>query len=208
MSDLLKNIDTLLNEVMTSEANTLNIYARLIKAYEGLANEKFVDVAGLNRPNFIAHMTYIRTLMSELENIKFAVESRLHDKDRRELKNKIDRWEESIKKIPLKDEYSLEGIETWHVSHYEMVPDSTDIHSPLFKEEAVKLLASGFDLAINDECGTGSILVTNDGFDIELWQYNKKKVIHKKTLDEVIDWLIYFYDHGQIVRESDVTEIE
>lgn len=108
--------------------------------------------------------------------------------------NMTDKWEESIKKIPEKDEFELEGIKTWHINHFEMIPNSSDIHEQLFREEAVKLLAAGFDLAFNDQNGVGSILVTNDGFDIELWQHNKKKVIYKKTLDEVLDWIIYFYD--------------
>ena len=105
------------------------------------------------------------------------------------------KWKESIKKIPQKDEFELEGIKNWHINNFEMIPNSDGMHEPLFREEAVKLLATGFDLAINDENGVGSILVANDGFDIELWQYNKKKVIHKKTLDEVLDWIIYFYDN-------------
>lgn len=110
--------------------------------------------------------------------------------------NMINKWEESIKKIPQKDEFELEGIKTWHINHSEMIPNSNseDMHGQLFREEAVKLLDAGFELAINDENGVGSIRVTNDGFDIEIWQYNKKKVIHKKTLDEVLDWIIYFYD--------------
>lgn len=105
------------------------------------------------------------------------------------------KWEESIKKIPQKDEFELEGIKNWHIYQFEMIPNSEGIHEQLFREEAVKLLAAGFDLAINVEHGVGSICVTNDGFAIELWQYNKKKVIYKKTLDEVLDWIIYFYDH-------------
>lgn len=107
----------------------------------------------------------------------------------------VDKWEESIKIIPQKDKFELEGIKTWHICHFEMVPNPKDIHGPLFREEAFKLLATGFDLAINDECGVGSIRVTNDGFEIESWQYKKKKIIHKKTLDEVLDWIIYFYDN-------------
>lgn len=109
--------------------------------------------------------------------------------------NMTNKWKDAIKKIPQKDEFELEGIKTWHINNFEMIPNSGDMHEPLFREEAVKLLAAGFDLAINDENGVGSIIVTNDGFDIELWQYNKKKVIHKKTLDEVLDWIIYFYDN-------------
>lgn len=108
--------------------------------------------------------------------------------------NMINKWEESIKKIPQKDEFELEGIKTWHINHFEMIPNSDGIHEPLFREEAAKLLAAGFDLAINDDNGVGSIIVTKNGFEIELWQYNKKKVIYKKALDEVLNWIIYFYD--------------
>jgi hypothetical protein len=105
------------------------------------------------------------------------------------------KWKESIKKIPQKNEFELEGIKTWHINHSEMIPNYENIHDRLFREEAVKLLDAGFDLAVNDENGVGSIRVTDDGFVVELWQYNKKKVIYKKTLDEVLDWIIYFYDH-------------
>jgi len=106
-----------------------------------------------------------------------------------------DKWKEYIKKIPQKDEFELEGIKNWHINHFEMIPNFRAMHEPLFREEAIKLLAAGFDLAINDEYGVGSIRVTTDGFVIELWQNNKKKNIHKKTLDEVLDWIIYFYDN-------------
>lgn len=107
----------------------------------------------------------------------------------------VNKWEESIKKIPQKDEFELEGIKTWHIYQHEMIPNFRGTHEQLFREEAVKLLATGFDLAINDEYGVGSIRVTNDGFIIELWQHNNKKVIHKETLDELLDWIIYFYDN-------------
>lgn len=105
------------------------------------------------------------------------------------------KWEDAVKKIPQKDEFELEGIKTWHINHFEMIPNSSDIHEPLFKEDAVKLLGAGFDLAINDQNGVGNVIVKSDGFDIELWQNNKKSVIHKDTFDEVLDWIIYFYDH-------------
>lgn len=105
------------------------------------------------------------------------------------------KWKESIKTIPQKDEFELEGIKSWHISHFEMIPNFRCMHEPLFREEAIKLLVAGFDLAINDEYGVGSIRVTDDGFVIELWQNNKKKNIHKKTLDELLDWIIYFYDN-------------
>lgn len=121
--------------------------------------------------------------------------------------NMTNKWEESIKKIPQKDEFELEGIKIWHIHHSEMIPNSEGIHEQLFREEAVKLLAAGFNLGINAEHGVGSICVTNDGFVIELWQYYKKKVIHKKTLDEVLDWIIYFYDHSKdVLYKVDVNE--
>ena len=103
-------------------------------------------------------------------------------------------WNESIKKIPRKDEFELEGIKNWHICHFEMIPNGGGIHEQLFREEAFKLLSSGFNLAINTEKGVGSIHVLKDGFMIELWQYNKKKEIYKKTLDEILDWIIYFYE--------------
>lgn len=105
------------------------------------------------------------------------------------------KWEDAIKKIPQKDEFELEGIKTWHIYSSDMVPNPSDMHGSLFREDAAKLLDAGFNLAINDENGVGSIIVTNDGFDIELWQNNKKSVIHKETFDDVLDWIIYFYDH-------------
>lgn len=194
MSDLLKKIDIMLNEAIASEINTLNIYARLTEAYEGLGNEKHVDVAGLYKPNFFTYMTYIKAHLGELENIKFHVESNMTDKDKRDLENVMSMWKASIKKIPQKDEFSLEGIETWHISHCEMNPNYADIHSPLLKEEAVKLIASGFSLAFNCSNGTGSIIVTDDGFTIELWQYMKKTVMHKETLDDVLEWVVYLYE--------------
>ncbi len=107
----------------------------------------------------------------------------------------VNKWKESIKKIPQKDEFELEGIKNWHIYRHGMIPNFRGMHEPLFREEAAKLLAAGFDLAINDEYGVGSIHVIDDGFVIELWQYNEKKVIHKETLDELLDWIIYFYDN-------------
>ena len=88
----------------------------------------------------------------------------------------------------------MEGIETWHISHYEMVANYEDIHNPLFKEEARKLVASGFNLAFNCSNGTGNILAADGGFVIELWQNMKKTIVCKSTLDDVIDWVISFYE--------------
>lgn len=105
------------------------------------------------------------------------------------------KWEDAIKKIPQIDEYELEGIKNWHISCFGMIPNSGDIHEKSFREEAAKLLDAGFNLAINTEKGVGSIITTDDGFTIELWQNKNKKFIHKETLDEVLDWVIYFYDN-------------
>ena len=196
MSDLLKSIDTLLDEAIVSERNSLNIYAKLTEAYEGFINEKFADVVGLHRPNFLTSMIDINNRICELERAKFAVESRISDKDRRDSQNKENRWKESTAKIPQKDEFTLEGIETWHISQFEMNPNYADMHNPLLREEAVKLVASGFSLAFNFSHGTGSILETECGFAIELWQNRKKMTICKDSLDEVIDWIIYFSDQG------------
>jgi hypothetical protein len=196
MSDLLEKINVLLDDVIASENNTMNIYAKLAEAYEELGNEKFADVAGLYKPNFFVFMRYIKAHIGELDNIQFAIESRITDKDKKESENAINRWNEAIKKIPQKDEFTLEGIETWHILHHEMIANYADMHNPLFKEEAIKLIASGFNLGFNTDRGTGSIRVTDDGlsteFIIELWQNMKKVNIYKNSLDDVVDWLIRF----------------
>lgn len=194
MSDLLKNINSMLDEVMASENNTMKIYTRLSKVYEGLENEKFSDVAGLYKPNLFAFILNVKTHVDELNNIKFHIETRISDKDKKDSENMMSKWEESIGKIPQKDEFTLEGIETWHISHYEMVVNYEDIHNPLLKEEARKLVASGFNLAFNHSHGTGSILTADGGFIIELWQNMKKTIICRSTLDDVIDWIISFYE--------------
>lgn len=108
------------------------------------------------------------------------------------MKNK---WEDAIKKIPQIDEYELEGIKHWRISDFEMIPIYDGIHEKSFREEAARLIDAGFNLAINTENGVGSVLVRDDGFTIELWQYNNKRLIHKASLDEVLDWVIYFYDN-------------
>lgn len=149
MSDLLKNINTLLDEAIVSERKSLSIYAKLTEACKGLVDEKFTDVAGLHRPNFFVSMIDIKNRIGELENIKFAVESVMADKDRRDSQNKENKWKESTEKIPQKDEFMLEGIETWHISQFEMNPNYADMHNPLLREEARKLVASGFSLAFN-----------------------------------------------------------
>ncbi len=194
MSDLLERIADLTRSAIESESKTANIYLELDKAYEELGNEKFEDVVGLNRPNVHVFILDIKNHTDILLNNKFAVKSRTDDEAEKERKILIEEWNEAIKKIPQRDEYTLEGIKTWHISSFGMVPDGTSVREPLFKEEMVKLIASGFRLAINDEFGTGSIHVKESGFTIVLWQYNHQKIIHKGTLDEVVDWLINFYE--------------
>jgi hypothetical protein len=208
MSDLLKNINILLDEAIASEYSSLNVYVRLTEAYEGLENEKFADVVGLRKPNFFSVVIDKKNWIDELKNIKFHIESKISldnikchieskmsDKDRRDLEYKESRWKESIGKIHQKDEFALEGIETWYISNYEMIPNYADVQTPLFREEARKLVASGFNLGFNCSNGTGSVFATDCGFVIELWQHMKKTAICKGTLDEVVDWIIHFYDH-------------
>lgn len=194
MSELLKNIKTMLDVAIASENYTMKIYVNLIKAYEELGDEKFRDVAGLYKPNIYLFIRDIKNHMEEIDKIKFPIDLRIADIDKEEMQKKINKWKESIKKIPEKDEYSLEGIETWHISQYEMNPNYPDIHRQLFRDEAKKLIASGFDLAFNTDKGTGSIRTTDNGFRIELWQYMKKTEIGEHTLDDVLDWLIHFYE--------------
>jgi hypothetical protein len=101
-------------------------------------------------------------------------------------KEKINRWNESIKKIPQKDEYELEGIKNWNIYDFKMVPNSSGMQEELFRDEGVRLLDAGFDLAINTEYGVGDVHVLKDRFRIELWQNDK----YKDTLGEVLDWII------------------
>ncbi len=194
MSDLLNRIANLTHDAIESEAKTMNLYFELNKAYEELGNEKFSDVVGLYRPNLTTFMIDITNHTEILSNNKFNVELRIDEKAERERKKWEEEWKECIKKIPQKDDCNLEGIKTWQVSHYEMIPRSTDMKNPLIKEEMIKLIAAGFRLGINSDYGTGSIRVEDNGFKIDLWQWNKNKIIHKNTLDEVIQWLTNFYE--------------
>jgi hypothetical protein len=75
-----------------------------------------------------------KRLIDELKNIKFSVESRIAEKEKLESKDKEKRWKDALLKIHQKDEYTLEGIETWHISHMEMCPNYGDIHNQLFRE--------------------------------------------------------------------------
>lgn len=194
MTDLLGDIKNLLDEAIASERKTMDIYVRLNEASEGLINEKFIDVAGLDRLNFIIFATYIKAHLNELEIIKFHVEMRIADRDKRNSEKKESEWKKLTEKIPQKDEFTLEGIDAWYISHGEMAPNKEYMHSPLFREEAVKLVASGFNLVFNTDHGVGSILVADDGFTIELYKNMKRTTIHKNTMDEVLDWMIYFYE--------------
>lgn len=194
MSDLLKRIADLTRGAIESEARTLNLYFELNKAYDELGNEKFADVVGLYRPNLHAFMLDITNHTEVLSNNKFAVDSRIDEKAEKERKKWEEEWKECIKKIPQKDDYNLEGIKTWHISQFEMIPVTISTREPLFKEEMIKLIAAGFRLGFNDEFGTGSIRVEDDGFAIELWQWNKKTIVHKNTIDDVIVWLTNFFE--------------
>ena len=53
----------------------------------------------------------------------------------------MNKWNESIKKIPQKDEFELEGIKNWYIHHFEMIPNTAGMHEQLFREEAIKLLS-------------------------------------------------------------------
>lgn len=194
IKDQLQNTINLLNNVIDQEFELHNAFEDLIE------NAKASEIAGIKRPNLYPFINMIKMQKESLETIKFHVECQIEDnrRDRDDQKNReidMTRWEESIKKIPQKNEFVLEGIEAWHISMHEMIPNSTDIHNQLFREEAAKLIACGFDLGFNIDHGVGHILVTDNGFIIELWQSTKRTKIYKNTLDEVLDWIIYFYEH-------------
>ncbi len=194
MSDLLKRIAELTLSTLESEAKTMNLYFELNKAYDELVNEKFKDVVGLHRPNIHIFMLDVKNHIDILSNNRFAVESRIDEKAQKERKKLEEEWKELIKKIPQKDDYNLEGIKTWHVAQFEMVPETISTREPIFKEEMIKLIAAGFRLGFNDEFGTGNIRVEGNGFKIELWQWNKQIIIHKNTIDDVIVWLTNFFE--------------
>lgn len=191
MSDLLNNIKILLDEAIASENNTMNVYISLTTAYGGLPNEKSKDVAGLYVQNFFPAIQDIKNRITELENERFHIVSKI-------AKNAISRWNEAIKKIPRKNEFDLEGIKTWYISNYEMLPEPTEVHKALFREEAARLLDSGFYLAFNTNRGVGRVIVADGGFVIELPRHMKKTQIEKATLDEVLDWIIHFYENGDV----------
>lgn len=113
----------------------------------------------------------------------------------------VKRWNENIKNIPQKDEYMLDGIDHWHVHRFEMIPDMSDIEcgkcNKEFRDEADKLISAGFDIGFNTDHGVGHIKIEDrekkKGFIVELWQNQFKTEIIKDTLDEVLDWVIYFH---------------
>ena len=133
MSDLLKRIADLTHNAIESEAKTMNLYFELNKAYDELGNEKFTDVVGLHRPNLHTFMLEIKNHTDILSNNKFAVESRIDEKAEKQRKKWKEEWNECIKKIPQKDEFYLEGIKTWHVSQFEMVPDTISTREPIIQ---------------------------------------------------------------------------
>ena len=89
MTELLGNIKNLLDEAIESEHNLMNIYARLSRAYDGLGNGRFADVAGLKRPNFFPFIHEGKVNKEELENIKFAVETQIKNNEERRKKDEI-----------------------------------------------------------------------------------------------------------------------
>ncbi len=194
MSDLLKRISDLTSDVIESEARTTSLYFELNKAYGELLNEKFEDVVGLHVPNLTIFMLDIKNHTEILSNSKFALNSRMDDMAEKERKKLKEQWNECITKIPQKDEYNLEGINTWRISQFQMVPDGISMRKPLFKEEMIKLIAAGFRLGFVDEYGTGSIHIEDNGFTIELWKWSRQKIIHKNTIDDVIIWLTNFFE--------------
>lgn len=187
-SYLLNNIKINLDDAITSEKNIVKIFSELDNYYNGLLNEKAKDVAGLHRPNFFTVILEINAQIAELENERFRIVTKLHE-------NAIDNWNECIAKIPKKNDFELEGINTWCISlNYEMVPNNEDVGTELFKKEAAILFRTGFDIGINTDKGTGTIFVVDDGYIIRLWQNLKKTDIKKLTLGGVLDWIECFYD--------------
>lgn len=122
----------------------------------------------------------------------------------------IKKWNENIKKILQIDEFTLEGIVHWQVYRFKMIPNVSELEcgksNQKFRDEAAKLIAVGFDLGFNEEYGVGDILIEEKvneigekiirGFIIELWQDSVETRIYKETLDEVLDWIIYFHCIG------------
>lgn len=197
----LAEIRDMLQSTTDTIENVIALDIKLNQSYEELmSTAKAAEVAGLHRPNVFPMIQQLKEQKEALDSLKFAVECHMEDAEKSIEKAKEDRWAECIKKIPQKDEFELEGIKNWRISQFAMIPNSAGLHEKSFREEAYKLLASGFDLAFNTDHGVGSIRKANDdiikdGFFIEFWQDLKKKDIYKKTLDEVLDWIIYFYDN-------------
>jgi hypothetical protein len=86
MPGLLNTINGLLEKATEQQNNLMNTYAQLNKAYEGLQKEKFVDVAGLKRPNFFVFIQDVHEHKEEFENIKFTVETQIKNNEERRKK--------------------------------------------------------------------------------------------------------------------------
>lgn len=108
----------------------------------------------------------------------------------------VKKWNENIKKIPQVDEFALEGIKHWHIYNFEMILDvpNYDMRDQEARDEAARLVAAGFDLGFNENHGVGYVRREDRGFVIELWQNLVKTEFRKETLDEVLDWVIYFHN--------------
>ena len=191
----LANVRELLQSTSDAIENVIKLEVSVHQAYEELmGTAKAVDIAGLYRPNIYLMIQGLKEQKETLDNFQFSVECNIKNNNERREKSAQDKWEECIIIIPQKDEFRLQGIENWHISLREMVPNSAGIHKKSFREEAYKLMAAGFPIAFNTDYGVGGIHKAEEGFVIELWQDVKKTDIYKKTLDEVLDWIIYFYD--------------
>lgn len=132
----------------------------------------------------------------------------------------IKKWNENIKNIPQIDEHTLEGIDHWYVHRFKMIPNTSKLeygkHNQVFRDEAEKLVNAGFDLAFNEDHGVGNILIEENKkeigeeiiiermFTVELWQNLVVTRIHKETLDEVLDWILYFhfYKHKKTIKDE------
>lgn len=111
----------------------------------------------------------------------------------------VKKWNENIKKIPQMDEYTLEGIKHWHMHQFKMVLDSSVCceYDGEIRDEAARLIDAGFDIGFNENHGVGHAHREGSGFVIELWQKHSKAEFRKDTLNEVLDWIIYFHNKGQ-----------
>lgn len=118
----------------------------------------------------------------------------------------IKKWNESIKKISQIDEFALRDINRWHINKFRLYPNMVELEveakNTALLNEAKLLMEAGFDLGFNESHGVGDIVIEERGigkkekvFVIELWQNRIKQRIIKDTLDEVIEWIIYFHNY-------------